>query len=163
MNTFCTPEFIVIFIMSLVVSSTITNILYYVCSYRSKLKEKKKLPPNKTLADTKYEIVNVLEDVGMLCYAVVKYNLKAVDKLYSGSILSILCVFLIPYPVIRLKWAYVEEDSFKVTNNTLEKFQTHEDIVNFYDRLKEEKDTEAEKRNSLNEKINLINCQNGKR
>lgn len=118
-----------IFFMLWTVISVISNIILYAEGFRTKLKLNKSLPPNKPIEDFKYEIVNVFEEVGMSQYAVAKCNLITQDKLSRVSILSILCVFLFPYPIIRLEWEYEEEFAFQVTSEQLEKFKTQEDII----------------------------------
>lgn len=141
----------------------LVNVYFHVSGYRAKIKTKKKSPPNKPEEEFKYEIVNSLKEVGLTAYSIVKYNLNVLDKINDGHFLSILLTLIIPFPVINLVWYYEEKYSFSISEDELKELESYDDIVLYYENLKAIIDEKDNEKNKINEKINFINSQNGKR
>lgn len=145
-------------IITYILFTIVFRLILLLFQFNKKITIKIKIPKSKNNKNKDfYYLLTELETHDFEYWLIRKYafyNLKKYNyECTQENILTILAIFIIPYPIIFYKYSYILENSFRHHINDLSSF-TYVDLVENYEFYKEKLD---KNKKEIKEKINLIN------
>lgn len=141
-------------IITYILFTIVFRLILLLFQFNKKITIKIKIPKSKNNKNKDFYYLLTELETHDLNYNNNYYNLKKYNyECTQENILTILAIFIIPYPIIFYKYYYILENSFLHHINDLSSF-TYVDLVENYEFYKEKLD---KNKKEIKEKINLIN------